>query len=150
MESRIATPIEPDLQALFGADDEPLTALEHRARVLFPNTSVILWEGDASTFQFTYVSPYAELLLGYPIQRWTTEATFWADVVIVAEDRDDAIAYCALATTKRCDHIFEYRARASDGRVVWLRDVVKVVMGRGRNRSASAGSCSTSPPRSSA
>ena len=45
------------------------------------------------------------------------------------DDRDDAIAYCALCTGKGEDHDFDYRAIASDGRTLLLHDVVKVVKG---------------------
>ena len=48
------------------------------------------------------------------------------------DDRDSAIAYCALATAKCCDHVFEYRASTPDGRVVWLRDFVRVTVGQRR------------------
>ena len=43
------------------------------------------------------------------------------------DDRDDAVTYCALATGKGRDHMFEYRARTADGRLVWLRDFVMVI-----------------------
>src|SRR6266480_2404681 len=39
----------------------------------------IVWEADAQTFAFTFVSPQAERMLGYPLARWTTEPTFWKD-----------------------------------------------------------------------
>ena len=60
--------------------------------------------------------------------RWR-EPTFWVDVVVHPDDRDDALAYCALATAMRRHHRFEYRARAADGRIVWLHDLVRVVPG---------------------
>jgi len=88
----------------------------------------IVWEGDAQTFQFTYVNRRAEDLLGYPTERWL-EPGFWAETVVHPEDRDDAVAFCALATGQCRDHAFEYRAIAADGRVVRLRDIVRVVVG---------------------
>jgi PAS domain S-box-containing protein len=103
--------------------------LEARAARFLPNQRAIVWEGDAATFQFTFVSRSAEDVLGYPASRWTTEPTFWADIVVHPRDRNDAIAYCALATGQGRDHDFVYRAVAADGRVVWLHDVVRVVMG---------------------
>ena len=95
---------------------------------LVDTVDAILWEGDAKTFQFTFVSQAAERILGYPVARWY-EPNFWADVIVHPEDRDDAVAYCALATGQGRDHTFEYRARAADGRLVWLRDIVRVVPG---------------------
>ncbi len=113
----------------FGQGTDRIEIVEQRARRLFAGHSIIVWEGDAQTFQFSYVSATAEDLLGYPASRWTQEPTFWADVVITPDDRDDAIAYCALATAKRADHVFEYRARCADGAMLWLRDYVRVVVG---------------------
>ena len=117
------------IRRLFGAPGDAMADVDARARALYPDVTPIVWEGDAATFQFTFVSPLAEAVLGYPARRWIEEPTFWADVVVLPEDRGDAIAYCALATGKGRDHTFEYRARAADGRVVWLRDLVQVIPG---------------------
>ncbi len=86
----------------------------------------IVWEADAETFQFTFVSPQAERLLGFPVTRWLTDPTFWADHVH-PDDRQWAIDFCVKATTEGRPHEFEYRFIAADGRVVWLHDLVTVV-----------------------
>jgi PAS domain S-box-containing protein len=117
------------VSALFGDDTDPIEAVALRARELFPEANAIVWAGDPQTFQFSYVSAAAELVLGYASSRWSAEPTFWVDFVVHPDDRDDAVAYCALATAKRCHHRFEYRARATDGRIVWLHDLVRVVPG---------------------
>jgi PAS domain S-box-containing protein len=84
----------------------------------------IVWEADGETFQFTFVSPQAEPILGYPLRRWL-EPNFWRD-----HTHPDDMAWCAefcLESTKRReDHEFEYRMIAADGRVVWLHDIVSV------------------------
>jgi PAS domain S-box-containing protein len=90
----------------------------------------IVWEADARTFQFTFVSQQAESLLGYPLERWLTERTFWQDH-IHPDDRDWAVAFCSKATAERRSDQFEYRMMASDGRTVWLRDIVTVIADRG-------------------
>ena len=120
---------ENAVEECFGRAEDRIELVDSRAQRLFADAPAIVWEGDAQTFQFSYVSPSAETLLGYPARRWVEEPTFWADVVIAPDDRDDAIAYCALATAKRADHVFEYRARRADGGVVWLRDYVRVIVG---------------------
>ena len=112
---------------IFGADDDPMILVEHRARQLLPDLRPIVWEGDAQTFQFSFVGGAAEDILGYPASRWTDEPAFWADFIVHPDDRNDAIAFCALATGKGADHDFQYRARCSDGRTVRLHDIVKVV-----------------------
>jgi PAS domain S-box-containing protein len=115
------------LDRVFGSPDDPMPLLERRALELLPDLEAIVWEGDAQTFQFTFVGRSAEDILGFPCERWLTDPTFWTGTVVHPQDRDDAIAYCALATGQGKDHDFEYRANTADGRVVWLHDVVRVV-----------------------
>jgi len=86
----------------------------------------VVWEADAKTFAFTFVSAQAERLLGYPCSRWLSEPTFWRDH-IHPDDRDAAVSYCVNSTAKLLTHDFEYRFMAADGRVVWLRDLVTVL-----------------------
>ena len=85
----------------------------------------IVWEVDAQTFTFTFVSKQAERILGYPLEHWFDGPTFWRDHMH-PQDRDWAIGYCLDSTAKRVDHQFEYRMIAADGRVVWLSDIVTV------------------------
>ncbi|GAB4398722.1 MAG: hypothetical protein OHK0053_17850 [Microscillaceae bacterium] len=85
----------------------------------------IVWEADAQTFQFTFVSQQAERLLGYPLERWTQEPDFWVNHIF-EEDRDIALRYCQEQTHALQAHEFEYRMIAADGRLVWLRDIVSV------------------------
>ncbi len=87
----------------------------------------IVWEADARTFQFSFVSQQAERILGYPAERWITEPTFWKDR-IHPEDREWAVSFCIKATVEKRPHQFEYRMIAADGRAVWFRDNVVVVV----------------------
>jgi formate hydrogenlyase transcriptional activator len=96
-------------------------------RELMDFVRAIVWRGSALTYQFTFVSSYAETLLGYPVQRWIDEPTFWRDH-IHPEDRDWAMEFCDRATREKRTHEFDYRMIAADDRVVWLRDVVHVVV----------------------
>lgn len=121
------TTLDPNIAGVFGPASDPMPSLVARAMAAYPDTPPILWEGDARTFEFSFVSVTAEQIVGYPVRRWVEEPTFWADVVVVGDDRDEAIGYCALATMRGRDHTFEYRARTADGRVIWLRDFVKVI-----------------------
>ena len=91
----------------------------------------IVWESDAETFQFTFVSQRAERLLGYPVERWLSEPTFWRDH-LHPDDRDRAVALCTEAAADARDHELEYRMIAADGGVFWLRDIVTVVVEDGR------------------
>ena len=115
------------MESAFGKPADPVELVEERTRALFPGKEVIVWEGDPQTFQFTYVSPAAEDVLGYPCALWLTDPNFWTGTVVHPEDRNDAVAFCALATARGENHDFRYRARAVDGRTVVLHDVVHVL-----------------------
>lgn len=98
-----------------------------RLRLLVASTPGIVWEADAETFRFTFVSEAAVQLLGYPVEAWYA-AGFWPEH-LHPDDREQAIAFCAAETAAGRAHEFDYRMRAADGRVVWLRDVVRVRRG---------------------
>lgn len=104
---------------------------ERTLQELMRTVDGIVWEADANTFQFSFVSSHAERLLGYPAERWVTEPGFWADH-IHPDDREQTVAFCVNATREKRDHQFEYRMLAADGRAVWLRDFVTVVVENGQ------------------
>jgi PAS domain-containing protein len=113
---------------IFGDGKDSIHAVELRAQSALGKQACIVWEGDPETFQFIYVSPASEILLGYPPAAWLM-ANFWAEKIVHPEDRRDAIAYCALATGRGRDHDFVYRALKADGQTIRLHDVVKVILG---------------------
>jgi PAS domain S-box-containing protein len=102
-----------------------------RFRDLVNSVEGIVWEADAATFQFSFVSDQAERILGYPVERWLAEPTFWKDH-LHPHDREWAVPFCERATGENRDHDLEYRMIAADGRVVWLHDLVTVVVDDGR------------------
>jgi len=104
-----------------------LANAENNFRQLVQSVQAIVWEADARTWKFTFVSQAAETILGYPVSRWLTEEDFWRSI-LHPEDRERAIASCHELSEAGCNHEFEYRAVAADGRVVWLRDIVRVIL----------------------
>src|SRR5712664_4910371 len=102
-------------------------AAQQRFRDLVNSVEGIVWEADVPRFQFTFVSNMAERILGYPVERWLTEPTFWTDH-LQPDDRQWAVRFCESAVADKRDHDFEYRMVAADGRVVWVRDLVTVVV----------------------
>jgi len=111
--------------------EEALRQSQQKYVSLINSIDGIVWEADARTFQFTFVSPQAERFLGYPNERWLTEPAFWADH-LHSDDREGAVAFCKKVTEEKKDHTFEYRMVAADGRIVWLRDSVSVVVEDGQ------------------
>src|SRR3989441_332172 len=102
-------------------------AAQQRFRDLVNSVGGIVWEADAETFAFSFVSEQAERILGYPTERWLREPTFWRDH-IHPDDRELAVRLSQQATVEKGGYDFEYRMFASDGRVVWFRDLVTLVV----------------------
>ena len=103
-----------------------VAASRHYLQGIVDSVDGIVWEFDLSTFCFTFVSDRAVRFLGYPLTAWSRPG-FWTDI-LHAEDRDWAVRFCVERTRCREDHTFEYRVVAQDGRVVWVRDIVSVVV----------------------
>lgn len=111
-------------------DEEELRRLKESYLALINNVDGIVWEANANTFEFTFISDNAERLLGYPKAMWIEQPTFWADH-IYSEDKEWAIDYCVRCTKNKVPHDFEYRMIAADGRLIWLRDIVSVQVENG-------------------
>jgi PAS domain S-box-containing protein len=107
--------------------EEELVESRRLYRDLVEYTDAVHWELDMKTMAFTYVSPQAERLLGYPVTDWT-DFEFWAGH-IHPEDREWAPRFFQERTRRSEDHQFTYRMVAADGGVVWIRDIVNVISG---------------------
>ncbi|HEU5323492.1 MAG TPA: PAS domain-containing protein, partial [Methylomirabilota bacterium] len=70
----------------------------------------------------------AEQILGYPRARWLSEPGF-REALVHPDDRERVVALGRECADLGVGHDAEYRAVAADGRVVWLRDVVRVMCG---------------------
>jgi PAS domain S-box-containing protein len=106
-------------------------AAQERFRDLVNSVEGIVCEVDAATFAVLFVNEQAEPILGYPAEKWLNEPAFWKDH-LHPEDRDRAVQFCEEAKAGRQKQDFEYRMIAADGRVVWLRGLVTVVVENGR------------------
>ncbi|HEX9454155.1 MAG TPA: PAS domain S-box protein, partial [Candidatus Binatia bacterium] len=110
---------------------ETLRRSQKQYHDLIQSIDGIVWEADAETFRFTFVSDDAERILGFPARTWIDEPHFWSDHIHPA-DREWAVRFCSKATEEKRPHRFEYRMTAADGRVVWLGDIVSVVIENGK------------------
>lgn len=100
--------------------EESLQATEARHRALIQGLDAIIWEADANTFEFTFVSAGVRPLLGYSVELWSSTEFWWSR--LHSEDRERAVAKYMQAFQTEGDHSLEYRAVHEDGHVVWLRD----------------------------
>jgi PAS domain S-box-containing protein len=103
---------------------------EQRYRDLVDGLDAIVWEADGVIPRFTFVSRYAEKLLGHPLTRWLQEPDFWLSLVH-PEDRSATAEACRQAL-EGYDQDLEYRAIAADGRMLWLRNLIYAVRDGGR------------------
>ena len=116
-----------ELEEKVGERTADLSRSNEQFRNLVNTVGGIVWEADAETFKFSFVGEQAERILGYPTDRWLNDPTFWKNHLHPA-DRDWAVDFCLRATAEKKDHDIEYRMIAADGRIVWLRDLVTVVV----------------------
>lgn len=84
----------------------------------------VVWESDAETLRFQFVSERAEELLGYPLTAWQGEG-FWRKKVH-EEDRDRVVDFYRHAKEAGTSHACEYRALTSTGAIIWVREIVRV------------------------
>lgn len=100
-----------------------LARSEERMRLLIEGTDVIVWEYDARTDCFVYVSPCA-VKMGYPLEQWYTPG-FWKQT-LHPDDRDYAVQYCLAETLGGRDHRIQYRMFSAAGLTIWIDDLVSV------------------------
>jgi two-component system, cell cycle sensor histidine kinase and response regulator CckA len=107
---------------------QPATGVS-RAPELLEALDAVVWEADAESRLFTFVSRGAEAILGHGVQRWLSESDFGAGLVYV-EDREAALAAYREASESGELQECELRFVAADGRLIWLRNSVSPSVGR--------------------
>jgi PAS domain S-box-containing protein len=91
----------------------------------------VVWEAEAQTEQFLFVSAGAERLFGHPISEWRSDRrSFW-----LSHLHPDDVERCRAASRDALlagrDHELEYRLRRPDGSIVWVREHVYLVRDAG-------------------
>jgi PAS domain S-box-containing protein len=86
----------------------------------------IVFEADAQTFAFTFVSRRAEDVLGFPVEAWLDDPAFFMEHVHPA-DRDRVVRISQAVVDEGNDRDFECRMTASNGRTAWMRIVIRLV-----------------------
>ncbi|MEO7659670.1 MAG: PAS domain S-box protein, partial [Pyrinomonadaceae bacterium] len=111
--------------------EKVLQETNRRVEDIVNSVEGVVWEADAQTFIFSFISTQAEQMFGYPTSRWLDEPTFWSDH-IHPDDRDAAVRFCSDSTNKLLPHEFEFRMQAQDGRDIWIKDTVTVLAENGK------------------
>lgn len=112
--------------------EQALKESEKKYRTLVESTNAIPWKLNQATGRFTYMGKQVEQVLGYPAESWI-DLNVWKER-IHPDDREGAYQSCLNAADGVEDHDFEYRAIASTGEVVWIRDVVTVMTAENSSR----------------
>jgi PAS domain-containing protein len=126
---------------------ERLESLPHGIRVeqLHPHVDglhelpsrpgAIIWEADPLDFRTIFVSRQAEDVLGYPLQDWHEDASFFERKLYPGDGRE-TIARLRQVVSDGGDHVLELRMVASDGSPVSLRVFLRSICDwQGRTRS---------------
>ena len=90
----------------------------------FLGTKILAWEGEVEGQRFSYVSEHAVEMLGYPVTDWY-EPNFLASHIHPDDQHWVTAAYQKqIRITEHFDLTF--RMSASDGRLVWVQNLVSV------------------------
>ncbi len=107
--------------------EESIRKSQENFQTLVNSIEGIVWEFDLRNSQFSFISRQTEKILGYPVEAWLSEPTFWEDHVHGA-DREAAVQFREEATRTKKDGSFEYRMITAEGKTLWMRDMVSVVV----------------------
>ena len=110
---------------------EQLRHSEQQYRQLVNSIDGIVWQADFPTLRYSFVSPQAERLLGYPVSDWLENADFWQEH-IHQEDRKRVADLFSELSEQRKYLNFEYRMLAADGRAIWFRDIITLIAEPGK------------------
>lgn len=107
--------------------EESLRKSRQNYQTLVNSIEGIVWEFDLAASKFTFVSQQSNRILGYPIDVWFSEPTFWQDH-IHGKDRESALQFRSDIIREKKGGHSEYRMISADGRMIWVRDMVTIVL----------------------
>ncbi len=112
--------------------EQVLIEVRQRFLRLLETIDGVVWEAELGVGN-TFLSPQVERLFGYTVEEWRSHPSFWRthvhpDDLAEAQAIDDA-AYNA---THSYAYEMNYRLIAKSGKVVWVRDLCRVVVDKKR------------------
>jgi PAS domain S-box-containing protein len=99
-------------------------AAQQRFRDLVNSVPGLVWEANADTLQLTFMSGQVERILGYPADEGLLEAEFWRERLLHPDDRERVLDACRAAAQEGTTEDLEYRMRAAQGHVIWVRTLI--------------------------
>ncbi|WP_051085710.1 sensor histidine kinase [Neomegalonema perideroedes] len=117
-------------EAQYKENVRKLKISEQQFKRLAESTGVIPWQANLKEQRFTYIGPQIETLTGYPPDSWYAVG-FWVEHVH-PDDRQTVI-FDGMRKLRSGDFTtYEYRVRSASGRVVYMRNMMTLVAGRGK------------------
>jgi PAS domain S-box-containing protein len=111
--------------------EQALTESRNQLYSLVQTIEGIVWEADADTLRFTFVSDHVKQILGFSTKDWLGQPRFWENHIHPG-DRDEVLNYYNLKSRPAKSYTFEYRMIKADGGTVWIKDIVSIVKEGGK------------------
>lgn len=111
-------------QAELKREHEALEQKTRHLQTLLNGIDAIVFEADAKTMNFMFVSAEATSLLGYPLSAWSRNG-FWLEI-IYPDDLNSTLTQLQklYLPDSRCS--MDYRVRSSSGQLLWLRHIASI------------------------
>lgn len=112
--------------------EQVLIEVRQRFLRLLETIDGVVWEAELGVGN-TFLSPQVERLFGYTVEEWRSDPGFWRSHVH-PDDLPAALAIddAAYHATHSYPYEMNYRLVAKCGKVVWVRDLCRVVVAPGR------------------
>ncbi|HWD17900.1 MAG TPA: PAS domain-containing protein [Verrucomicrobiae bacterium] len=120
-----------DMLGRIQSQDSALSLSRQKFEALVHAIDGIVWERNAETFQFTFISRQSETILGYAPATWLETPNFW-ESKLHPQDAAKAARMDRNAAERGQPYTHEYRMIAADGRVVWIRESGTALMDAGK------------------
>lgn len=96
-----------------------------RYKLLIESTQVVLWEFDLKSKHFTFISPQAEIVFGYPIRLWYNKG-FWEEKIHPL-DKKNTIETRNNPMLNIDSFEQKYRMIKANGETIYIHDHVSVI-----------------------
>jgi len=110
--------------------EERLTETLQSFSTLLDTVEGVVWEADGATLDVTFVSRYAEKMLGYPIAHWLKPG-FWERHIYV-DDRESVMQEVTRALAEKRALSLDYRVLTNDRRLLWIHDRIGISSRNGK------------------
>jgi PAS domain S-box-containing protein len=113
------------------SQDAALSLSQRKMEALINSIDGIVWECAPDTFRSTFVSRQSQDILGYQPEDWLSQPNFW-ETKLDPQDAAKALRVRQEMAVRAQPYTHEYRMRAADGRVVWIRESGTVLTENGK------------------